>query len=680
MTLLATFFDIKWLESGLAGIPLPLLEVWGRVGYLLGLALAICAFSGFTVRPGGAWGLGRQRQAWDAQAFVSIPLTFVLIVVSGYVGSFVVLVPGAQTFESLKDLFVFLCIVLFGYPALVAVPFAYGLSDLIEGVPPAFLADWLEGYFINPACFWVAHQLFGKDPDFLRVATWGKYLLFVMIFLAIEPVLWGYICSGRFTSEISYGTITPALFFTTGITWLIAPFAMLGALPVARGLGLFWAEIPGHAQERVLGRRDWIWVSGGRGATGAAPAAGHGLPIRMFLLAPFIVFVAVTLGATAYVILSAAGRDAQSLASRLHQETAENIGLQLDAYLARSPRAAAAERTGDLAGMLRDLPIAQHGRAFILDRSGKILASSAEAGDPIVEGSISGLYRALGDLEAFRSSFEFRFDHVAAKPLSSEAWLAQASSYQGGQELGDWILTTAMPEAYYMAGLRTGQSRSAMVFAVALLLSLAVAALLASIVAAPLRRISTATMALAAGDLAQRLPRNRLEELDALSQSFNAMAEKLKGSFDELRGEVAARKSRERELEESEARARASEHRLQLAAKAVTLGTWDWDPVRDELVWDDSMYRLHGIRKQDFRSARDAWSRCLAAEDLARAESGIRAALRGDRELDLELRVRRGDGTVRTMRVAARPVRGRNGEPLRLLGISWDVTDESNAE
>src|SRR5262249_23099422 len=160
---------------------------------------------------------------------------------------------------SLKDLFVFLCICLFGYPALITVPFAYGLSDLIEGVPPDFLLGWLPGYFINPSCFWIAYQLFGKNPDFRRAHVWRRYLLFVLIFMATEPVLWGFICSDKFTPEISYRSITPALFFTTSITWLMAPFAMLGALPLTRRLGLFWAEIPGHVKERVLGQTEWIW-------------------------------------------------------------------------------------------------------------------------------------------------------------------------------------------------------------------------------------------------------------------------------------------------------------------------------------------------------------------------------------------------------------------------------------
>ena len=58
------------------------------------------------------------------------------------------------------------------------------------------------------------------------------------------------------------------------------------------------------------------------------------------------------------------------------------------------------------------------------------------------------------------------------------------------------------------------------------------------------------------------MPGSKLEELDALAESFNAMAARLKKSFDDLVGEVETRKSRERELKESEARLRVSEERL----------------------------------------------------------------------------------------------------------------------
>ena len=275
---------------------------------------------------------------------------------------------------------------------------------------------------------------------------------------------------------------------------------------------------------------------------------------------------------------------------------------------------------------------------------------------------------------------QFPFDHVTAKPLSRETWLTYATPYRDDGAGRQWTLVTAMPEAFYLAGWRVGNSRSAMVFALALVLSLVLAAALASMVTAPLRRIARATRAMARGDLSERVPGSNLEELGALTQSFNDMAAKLQASFDALIAEVEMRKRRERELEESEARLRVSEGRLQLAIEAAGLGIWDWDVQQDRLVWDDSMYRLYGVRKEEFSGAYDAWSQCLLPEDFARAHGDVEAALHGDREFRSDFRVRRADGAIRTIRGVGQIIRGADGRPVRMVGINWDVTERLNAE
>jgi PAS domain S-box-containing protein len=219
-----------------------------------------------------------------------------------------------------------------------------------------------------------------------------------------------------------------------------------------------------------------------------------------------------------------------------------------------------------------------------------------------------------------------------------------------------------------------------MVFALALVLSLVLAAALAQMVTAPLRRISRATQVMARGDLSARVPGSRLEELGALAQSFNDMAGRLKTSFDDLVGEVETRKRRERELEESEARLRQSDDRLQLAIQAAGLGIWDWDVEHDRLVWDDSMYRLYGAHKDKFTGALDAWSRCLVPEDLPRAKRELEAALRGDHEYRTDFRVRRADGAIRTIHGVGQTIRSTDGRPVRMVGINRDVTDLIRAE
>src|SRR6476620_8831912 len=198
---------VTWFEMVVGSSPLPVLEVWGRFAYVVGLVLAICAFGGFTFRIGEHWGFGRARQTWDAKAFLTVLLSIVLL----------------------------------GYPALITIPFAYGLSDLIEGVPPEFLLAWLPGYFVNPACFWIAYQVLGKNPDFRMARTWWRYLAAAVLFMTLEPVLWGYQCADQFPSGISYYSITPALFFTTSITRIMGPAAFMIALPLTRRFGWFWA-------------------------------------------------------------------------------------------------------------------------------------------------------------------------------------------------------------------------------------------------------------------------------------------------------------------------------------------------------------------------------------------------------------------------------------------------------
>lgn len=654
---------LNWLGGIFNSIPLTLLEVWGRFGFLVGFSLMLAAFARITFRPAYQWGLGRERQTWNTKALLSIIITFLLIELTGYLGSFIVLVPGAQTFESLKDLSVFICILLFGFPALIIVPFAYGLSDLNEGVAPGFILDWIWGYFINPVCFWIAYQLIGKNPDFKKLKTWKWYFLFVVIFMFIEPVLWGYICSNKFTSEISYRTITPALFFTTGITWIIAPFAMMIALPFARKMGFFWAEIPGHVKEHLIGQKVWIWESGTDKNYKDLGELKKGIPIRIFLVGPFIALIITLLGTTAYFTLSSSELAATKLAERLHLEITENINHQLDKFLESKQVSKKEDVTLAISDLLYKLPVAKNGRAFIIDKSGNLIASSSDNdSDLVAKNAVKKLFELNGKLDLLNNSTQFRFDVVTAKPLSRETWLTQATPYHdknGGHY--DWILMTAMPESYYLSGVRVGNSQSAMIFAIGLILSLAAAAALAAIVTKPIIKIVKVTQALARGDFSVHVPDSRLEEINTLSHSFNNMSEQLQSSF---------------------AMIQENEKRLQLAIEGASLGIWDWDIVSNKLVWDESMYLQYGLKKENFGGAYEAWERSILPEDIPKARSGVQTAMDGGKDYTSEFRILRPDGLIRHLKATAKLIRGEDGALLRMVGISFDISEqkEANAE
>ena len=147
----------------------------------------------------------------------------------------------------------------------------------------------------------------------------------------------------------------------------------------------------------------------------------------------------------------------------------------------------------------------------------------------------------------------------------------------------------------------------------------------------------------------------------------------IRGKFISFALDLTPRKEAEREL-------RLVSERLQVATQAAGIGIWDWDVVRDELLWDDAMYQLYGIRREDFGRVYEAWRKALYPADAAQAEEAIQSALRGEREYNEEFRIVRPDGSLRHIHASARTSRDADGTPVRMVGVNYDVTERKLAE
>jgi PAS domain S-box-containing protein len=134
------------------------------------------------------------------------------------------------------------------------------------------------------------------------------------------------------------------------------------------------------------------------------------------------------------------------------------------------------------------------------------------------------------------------------------------------------------------------------------------------------------------------------------------------------------------ERKRAEEALRVSEERLHLATAAGNIGVWDWDVVKNVLTWDESMYVLYGIRKEDFGGAYDAWIGTLHPDDRKFTDGEIQAALRGEREYAPEFRIVRPDGTVRIIKAASKTYHDPQGNPIRMVGINIDISERKKAE
>jgi two-component system cell cycle sensor histidine kinase/response regulator CckA len=116
--------------------------------------------------------------------------------------------------------------------------------------------------------------------------------------------------------------------------------------------------------------------------------------------------------------------------------------------------------------------------------------------------------------------------------------------------------------------------------------------------------------------------------------------------------------------------------RYEAACRAAHIGVWDWNIRDHRLVWDARMCELYGAERPDANDALDAWLERLHPEDRARACAEARAALDCGSAYESEFRIVRRDGTVREIRSHGALQRDEYGKPLRLIGVSFDITEQ----
>ena len=118
-----------------------------------------------------------------------------------------------------------------------------------------------------------------------------------------------------------------------------------------------------------------------------------------------------------------------------------------------------------------------------------------------------------------------------------------------------------------------------------------------------------------------------------------------------------------------------SEERLKLAADAAEIGIWDYD-LQAGISANDR--RVHQQFDMDWGGTDDVgvWFERIHKDDVEIVQQAIETAIAGNGEYDSQYRVCWRDGSVHHLMAKGKIIRDALGNPLRLLGMNFDVTDE----
>jgi PAS domain S-box-containing protein len=131
---------------------------------------------------------------------------------------------------------------------------------------------------------------------------------------------------------------------------------------------------------------------------------------------------------------------------------------------------------------------------------------------------------------------------------------------------------------------------------------------------------------------------------------------------------------------QAEEKIRELNERIETATKSAQVGIWDWDILNDHLTWDDQMYILYGVKKEEFAGAYEAWVKGLHPDDKEHGTIQTELALKGEKDYDTEFRVVWPDGNIRYCKAKGQVFRNENGEPIRMIGINYDITEQKKID
>ncbi len=121
---------------------------------------------------------------------------------------------------------------------------------------------------------------------------------------------------------------------------------------------------------------------------------------------------------------------------------------------------------------------------------------------------------------------------------------------------------------------------------------------------------------------------------------------------------------------------------LEKAQKVGRIGHWVSDPNVENglLTWSRQTYKIFGVSEESFGGKTEDFFRLVHPDDAPMVTKAAKDAISGLQAYNVKHRIIRPDGSVRWVHQQAEITRGDNGNPLLMIGVAQDITDQVNWE
>lgn len=194
---------------------------------------------------------------------------------------------------------------------------------------------------------------------------------------------------------------------------------------------------------------------------------------------------------------------------------------------------------------------------------------------------------------------------------------------------------------------------------VSALLAYLLTGLIARQIVAPVQALAAAaTQVRTKVDYSVRVPKTEEDEIGELTDAFNDMLAR---------------------IEANEAELYRSNERLRLALQSAKVGTWDWNLVRDEVIWNERNYEIFGVPPGSPIDSEKFFS-LVHPDDRHGLKNAIEAAAKSSSDFSVEFRLRQPERSPTHVAVRGIFLKSNAGDPLRAVGVTIDITERRMGE
>ena len=325
---------------------------------------------------------------------------------------------------------------------------------------------------------------------------------------------------------------------------------------------------------------------------------------------------------------------------------------------------------------LQKLQIGKTGTAFIMERSGRLVATSSTAAMVTkTDAERERILASNSEDETIRTTANYlsdrfsNFQNIAATrqlefSLNGEKQYVQIAPFQDDNL--DWLIVLTVPEADFMAQIHASRRNAVWLSVGALGIAISIGVLTSRWVTRPILRVSGASDELAKGNLNQRVAPSPIIEIDTLANSFNLMARQLQDSFTTL--------------EQKNEKLRITEENYRSIFENALEGIFQSSPEGYYLSVNPALAKIYGYDSpQEMIDSVKNIGKQLYVDSEKRAK--FRELLAKDGKVkNFEYRCYCKDGSIIWTEIDARVVKDDRGNPLYYEGIVQDISDRKQRE